>query len=221
MKQLAFLILGVAISTMAFAQEGLDSMSKKLRSIVFPQVVFSNASIDEAIEFVRMKSRDLDTSESNRGLRGINIVLIKGRTNPMPLSLDLRNVPLEQLLRFCADLSDLKMKVEPRAVILAPELVAPAETKGLSGGELVFPSIQFAGASLAEAIEFIRAKSRDLDPAKQGVNVLIKSGAGNTSKITMALTEIKVVDALRYIAQSADASWSVDGGVFVIASKKQ
>lgn len=205
---------------MALAQGDSGHLSKKLHSIVFPQVAFSNASIDEAIEFARMKSRDLDTAEPQKNLRGVNIVLIKGSTTPGPLTLDLRNVPLEQLLRFCAELSGLKMKVEPAAVILAPSLDAPAEAPRVSGGELVFPTIQFAGASLAEAVEFMRAKSRDLDPAKQGINMLIKPGAGSASKITLSLTEVKAADALRYIAQSADASWSADGGVFVFAPKR-
>lgn len=96
-------------------------LSQKMQQIVFPQVQFSGASIDEAVEFLRVKSRDLDTFETDPARKGVNIILKAGSDAPTAsISLDLKDVPMTEALRYVTELAGMKFKVEPFAVLIVP-----------------------------------------------------------------------------------------------------
>jgi general secretion pathway protein D len=90
-------------------------------NIVFPTVSFQGATIDEAIEFLRLKSRDLDTMEKNPERRGVNIIVRAGDqpvTNQ--ITLDLKEVPMSEALRYITELAGMKYKIDSFAVIVVP-----------------------------------------------------------------------------------------------------
>lgn len=89
-------------------------LEAKAAAIVIPQVHFQNATPAECVEFLRLKSRELDPDK-----KGLNILV---RAEDMPanatISLDLRDVPLSEALKYTAELSGLSLTVEPYAYIL-------------------------------------------------------------------------------------------------------
>ena len=96
-------------------------LSQKMQKIVFPQVQFSGASIEEAVEFLRVKSRDLDVYETDPARKGVNIILKPGESAPTAsISLDLKDVPMQEALRYVTELAGMKYKVEPFAVLIVP-----------------------------------------------------------------------------------------------------
>lgn len=103
-------------------------LSQKMQKIIFPQVQFSGASIDEAVEFLRVKSRDLDVEEQDPARKGVNIIL-KAGDNPSTasISLDLKDVPMVEALRYVTELAGMKFKVEPFAVLIVPVSETTAE----------------------------------------------------------------------------------------------
>lgn len=96
-------------------------LTEKMNRIVFPTVSFSGATIEEALEYLRVKSRDLDTFTDNNGVKGVNIIL---RTGDAPsnasISLDLKDVPMAEALRYVTELAQMKYKVEAHAVLVVP-----------------------------------------------------------------------------------------------------
>jgi general secretion pathway protein D len=96
-------------------------LTQKMDSIVFPTVTFENATIEEAVEYLRIKSKDLDDSEPDPTKKGVNIII---RTGDAPaaaaISLDLKNVPMSEALRYICDLAQMKYKVESFAVVVVP-----------------------------------------------------------------------------------------------------
>ncbi|MFO1440212.1 MAG: Amuc_1098 family type IV pilus outer membrane protein [Verrucomicrobiaceae bacterium] len=96
-------------------------LTQKMDTIVFPTVAFENATIEEAIEYLRIKSKDLDTEEPDPTKKGVNIII---RTGDAPagasISLDLKNVPMSEALRYICDLAQMKYKVEAYAVVVVP-----------------------------------------------------------------------------------------------------
>jgi general secretion pathway protein D len=56
-------------------QAGTSRIVAKLNRIVIPQIQFRDATIREAIDFLKQKSRELDTAEPDANERGVNIVL--------------------------------------------------------------------------------------------------------------------------------------------------
>jgi general secretion pathway protein D len=52
-----------------------EYITNKLNRIIIPKIEFRDASVREAIDFLKQKSRDLDTQEPDPTRRGVNIVL--------------------------------------------------------------------------------------------------------------------------------------------------
>ncbi|MFN0074864.1 MAG: Amuc_1098 family type IV pilus outer membrane protein [Prosthecobacter sp.] len=96
-------------------------LTEKMNKIIFPTVQFQGATIEEAIEYLRIKSRDLDTFTDASGVKGVNIIL---RTGDAPsnasISLDLKDVPMSEALRYVTELAQMKFKVEAHAVLVVP-----------------------------------------------------------------------------------------------------
>jgi general secretion pathway protein D len=154
-------------------------LSQKMQKIIFPQVAFSGASIDEAVEFLRIKSRDLDVFETDPARKGVNIILKPGDNAPTAsISLDLKDVPMVEALRYVTELAGMKYKVEPFAVLIVPvtettteqftriyKVPPDFETMGTTGGDAApaaAPADPFAaggGAAAGAASGLIRRKS--------------------------------------------------------------
>lgn len=96
-------------------------LTEKMNKIIFPTVSFQGATIEEALEYLRVKSRDLDTFTDSTGVKGVNIIL---RTGDAPsnasISLDLKDVPMSEALRYVTELAQMKYKVEAHAVLVVP-----------------------------------------------------------------------------------------------------
>ena len=54
---------------------GTARINQKLARIIIPKLEFKDATIREAVDFLKKKSADLDTSETEPSKRGVNIVL--------------------------------------------------------------------------------------------------------------------------------------------------
>lgn len=96
-------------------------LTQKMNNIIFPTVSFQGATIEEAIEYLRVKSRDLDNSPDTTGVKGVNIILRTGDApNNASISLDLKDVPMSEALRYVTELAQMKFKVEAHAVLVVP-----------------------------------------------------------------------------------------------------
>jgi general secretion pathway protein D len=96
-------------------------ITEKMNRIRFPSVQFASASLEEAIEFLRVKSRDLDDQESDPARKGVNIILKTGDTPiTTTISIDLTDVPMSEALRYITELAGMKFKVDSYAVLVVP-----------------------------------------------------------------------------------------------------
>ncbi|WP_395744474.1 Amuc_1098 family type IV pilus outer membrane protein [Prosthecobacter sp.] len=96
-------------------------LTEKMNKIIFPTVSFQGATIEEAIEYLRVKSRDLDNFTGADGVKGVNIILRPGEApSNASISLDLKDVPMAEALRYVTELAQMKYKVEAHAVVVVP-----------------------------------------------------------------------------------------------------
>lgn len=94
-------------------------LQAKLDAIVIPQIQFHEATLSEAMEFLRRKSQDLDTSTTDPNQKGVSIIVkTDGNTAEARITLDLKNIPLGEALKYVAQLSNLRLVVERNAVLL-------------------------------------------------------------------------------------------------------
>ena len=201
-----------------------DVIQTKLDKIIFPQVQFQGATVAECIEYLRIKSRDLDTKTADPAARGVNIFYKAGNPpSDVAISLDLKEIPLGEALRYVVELANLKMSVQPYAVVIeqsfpttgadSPE---PKPDIRPPSSKIIFPSIEFRDATLAECIDFIRIKARDLDPDKKGANIIIKPGGNTSARITMSLKNVPLSEALRYCAELSNHKLTSDAQSYFV-----
>lgn len=104
---------------------GTQRIADKLDTIIIPQIEFNDATIREAIDFVKQQAARLDTAEPDPAQRGVNIVLLldpaaQEAAALSRITLSLRNAPLRTILDFIAESAGLKTKIEPYAVAIVP-----------------------------------------------------------------------------------------------------
>jgi beta-lactamase regulating signal transducer with metallopeptidase domain len=102
---------------------------KKLNSIIIPRIEFQDTTVEEAIEFLRLRAAELDSLESDPARKGVNFVIRHPRPAPAkgvaapPLlirELKVRNVSLGRAIQYICELANLRYTVDDTAVILAP-----------------------------------------------------------------------------------------------------
>jgi len=112
------------------ASSGPELIVGKLKTIILPKVEFEDTSLEEAVDFLRVQSKELDTAETDPSRKGVNFVIRLPRPapggNPAPGSLRvkelrLRNVPLDVTLKYICESTRLRYKVDDFAVTLVPQ----------------------------------------------------------------------------------------------------
>jgi len=100
---------------------GTQSINRKLDELIVPRINFTDATVREAIEYLRQRSETLDTDAVDSADRGVNIVLkLDQAAASQTVTIDLANLPLREALTYITNLANLKYKVEPYAVLIVP-----------------------------------------------------------------------------------------------------
>lgn len=132
--------VGVETQDAGYTSQGATYILQKLKNIVIPVIDFEDTSVEEAIDYLRLRSIELDTFELNPERKGINFVIRKPRdgggdagglgdgglgaaTEPGSLrirELRLRNVPLAEALNYITEQTRLRWSVDEFAVTIKP-----------------------------------------------------------------------------------------------------
>jgi general secretion pathway protein D len=124
-----------------------EAIIAKLNRIVIPKLDFRDTTIRQAVDYLRQRSRALDTIEADDSKKGVNIFLklpaggVAGTdiqapaapdalgaaptaaapvTEDTTITLGLSNIPLYEALRYVASQAGLKIKIDPAAVSIVP-----------------------------------------------------------------------------------------------------
>ena len=202
----------------------IDYIRQKLEKIIIPHMQFQGATVAECIAYLRAKSHDLDKLTADPNARGVNILYRPGDPpSDAAISLDFKEIPLGEALRYVVELASLQMSIQPNAVVIAeslpgtaPDTPEPTPVMVPASSKIIFPSIEFRDATLTECIDFLRIKSRDLDPDKKGVNIIVKPGGDASARITLSLKGVPLSEALRYCAELANHKLTFDAQSYFI-----
>ncbi len=107
---------------------GREYIARKLKETIIPNITFDEATVDEAIEYLRQKSIQHDPFETDEAQKGVNIVRRTNAAGPdgaappeeQTITLRLTNVPLAEALRYVAEGGGMKYKIEPYTVVFVP-----------------------------------------------------------------------------------------------------
>jgi len=99
---------------------GKDTIAAKLNDLRVEKVDFTGATLEEVIEYLKVRSRDIDPAG-----KGIDFVLsLPADTLMKPVSLNLIDVPVEEVLRYATEVAGVSYRIEEFAV----RIVSNSET---------------------------------------------------------------------------------------------
>lgn len=105
---------------------GQEALRKKLDSIVLPTVDFKDVYLEEAVDFFRIRSVELDHSENDPKKKGVSIVIMPSDhesdsvKSPIPRMV-LKNVSLGDALKLACEITQREMRVDDFAITLLPK----------------------------------------------------------------------------------------------------
>ncbi|MFC7339456.1 hypothetical protein ACFQY0_19845 [Haloferula chungangensis] len=144
------LVIFLLISTLcpAIAKDSLgDLVLKKLEGIVIPIIDFQDTTLEEAIDYLRVRSLELDREEAAE-MRGVSIIIRKPRKLEADDGLDIheaarssrikkyqrRNISLLKVLTDVCDLTQQDAYITSVGIIICPKDQKPfPNTKGQNG----------------------------------------------------------------------------------------
>lgn len=176
-------------------------------AIVLPRMRFEKANLEESVEFVRRMTEKLAPGQPM-----LNILIDPAlAADKRQVTTDLLQVTASDALAYIAAMADAEVVYVGSAFYFQPasqpqgkQLAAGTMPDLGSVGKTVLPQIQFSGATAAEAVTFLLAKSRDLDPQKVGARIFIdEEGRNAAGKITLDSRQVTLERALVQVASVA------------------
>ncbi|HEY1052616.1 MAG TPA: hypothetical protein VGE39_22755, partial [Prosthecobacter sp.] len=109
--------LQVPLPPLSKEQADAQHLVEKMNKIIIPVVNFEGVSTQKALEFLKAKSRELDTSTEVDAEKGVNIILLEDEiSHEDAIFLDLRDVPMSEALRYVTELGQCTYRVKADGV---------------------------------------------------------------------------------------------------------
>ncbi len=145
---------GISVSDGSGVSSGIAYINEKLRRIIIPNIAFDDITVEEAVDFLRLRAAELDQLEPDPNQKGVNFLIRRPTTTaaaggdagleaapeagalPTGVSpgslriktLRLTNIPLGQALKYICEQTKLRFKVDDFAVTLVPMTETGNET---------------------------------------------------------------------------------------------
>ena len=114
-----------------------ERILRKLNEIIIPRIDFEDTSLEEAVEFLRVRATELDLAETDPAKKGVNLVVrrimikapvaakgeqaeLNALPSPVIKELRLKNVPLSIVLKYICDATHYRLTIDRFAVTLEP-----------------------------------------------------------------------------------------------------
>jgi general secretion pathway protein D len=103
-------------------------IENKLKNIIIPRIALDQTTLEEAIDFLRVQSKEHDALESDPARRGLNITVNLGPADSdaareiraLRFDLQLNNVPVASVLKYVTDFTRTSYSVDDYSVIIRP-----------------------------------------------------------------------------------------------------
>ena len=100
---------------------GSAPITFKLNNITIERLQFSEADIDEVVNYLRKKSQDADAMEPDPNKKGVNFVNRVPPGGTKSVSLDMRNVKLLDAVKAATEQAGVRFDVQPNSVVIVPQ----------------------------------------------------------------------------------------------------
>ena len=104
------------------------SVRNKLDRIIIPKIALDQSSLDEALDFLRLRASENDTLETDPARRGVNFTVNLGpadsptatRVRSLRFDLRLAQLPVSQVLKYLTEITQTSYTTDDFSVIISP-----------------------------------------------------------------------------------------------------
>ena len=199
---------------------GEAAIKKKLESIVIPKIDFEDTTLDEAIDFLRLRCSELDQAESDPHKKGLNFVVTQSPQNTPPrLNLRLQNIAAAILLKYLADQVHMRIRINESFVELkpieatdTPELKATTCEATEAAAAIIIPRVDFEDATLDDVVLFMNLRIKELAQGGKMPVLSLDAAADRGARIhALRLKNVSVLTLVSYVAASTNHRVIPDG----------
>jgi hypothetical protein len=105
-------------------------ITRKARQIIVPKLDLREATVMEAVEFIRNKAVGIDPEH-----KGFNVVVNMGAVEPGRVTLSLTETPAMDALKLIAELGGMELEVRDYAIVFLPPGAFAARTGTPAAGD--------------------------------------------------------------------------------------
>lgn len=204
---------------------GMVSVAAKLDQIIIPRIALDQATLDEALDFLRLRATEGDTLEPDPARRGVNFTVNLGQADSeiakqirsRKFNLQLSQVPLRQVLKYITDATHTAFTTDEFSVAITPagstsdELIArsyhvpPDFLSNISGGgEAAASEDPFAEKTAKEGLLTRRLSAQEA-LAKQGIG-FPEGASANYNAATSTLRIVNTASNQDLISQFVESA---------------
>jgi bla regulator protein BlaR1 len=199
------------------------ALEKKLDAIVIPVLSFEDVTLEEAVDFLRLRSVELDKTTEDAAQKGVNFIIKTTSPKAKVAALALKDVSLRKAIENVAEAAGLSMVVNPFAVTLMSREDAEQfekrekllQSKAMTAAsKIIIPVVDFEDTSLKEAVDFLNQRAGEI--AEDGKSPKIELGTSEKGEARiqeMRLRNVPVSEVLRYLSETSKVSLSADDEV--------
>ena len=184
------------------------------------KVEFDGASLEDLVDFLR------------QGATGKvrNVVVDPAVNRDVRVTMTLYDVTKGVAFAYAAELGGFDFREERHAIRIVPGR-ANAKVKAFlkrgspmtlrRASEIVMPKVEFDDTELRQVVDDIANASRQLDPRKKGINILLGAGVDPSTLVTFQLQNVPVSQVLKYVADFARVDVRTDGNAVVLVKRRK
>ncbi|MBJ07427.1 MAG: hypothetical protein CMO40_09975 [Verrucomicrobiaceae bacterium] len=184
------------------------------------KVEFDQASLEDLIDFLREGA----TGKTRN-------VLVDPRVNrEISVTMTLHNVTKGVAFAYAAELGGFDYREERHVIRIIPRLSKLPVKAFLKRGRpvverraagIIMPKVDFDETELRQVIRDLAAASRQLDPRKLGLNLLLGPGVDPETPVTLELQNIPMTNVLKYVGDFARVDIRVDGQAIIFLKRQK
>jgi len=197
-------------------------------------VDFEDTTLQEGMDFLRLRSVELDREEVKPHLKGINIIIMLppeelGKPiKPGRITLGKKNASMREIVVEICQIAGMEFRVDDTALIIYPRGAIAALEAAVESSKsepkpervfasadfafkLIIPRINFEDVTLQEAVDFLNQKAKEL--AKEGpvFPIVLDPKADPTARVReLRLKNAPLFAALEYITEASGHTWTAN-----------
>lgn len=183
---------------------GVAYITNKLNSIVIPRVDAEDMSLEEMVDFLTLRVKQLDVAEKDPAKKGINFVIRKAKgqdiVNAGHITMQKKNVLLIDVLKEMAKQSGMLFSIDDfcltflsaadRKADEANFVASKPEPRPMPNGKaadfamkLIIPNVDFVDITLRDAVDHLNQRARELTKEGPVYPIVLDDSADPNAKI--------------------------------------